>query len=341
MGKINDFGFPFTSVAGDRQYAAGEWRDYFGKLIKNGVIQNDGNEVTVIQQAVANKTVSVGTGSIFINGVMFINDTAKTLSITDNASGNPRKDRIVARLNYTDRKIEFGVLVGTPGGSPVAPTLTRNTTVYELGIADITLANGFSTIVTANILDTRSNVALCGFSSMASVSTAEAVILGAANTTTYGVANVDEALANIAGIKKIVSLRNSAAVSGIGKLLAFNTIDINNGFTVNLATHPTRLTIPSGVTKILLSAVVACRNATGSIGALSLTVYKNGLADSTMPVLTMPPVTSTGTEQITSFTIARVVNVSANDYIELYGYFSAIRSFVFDANCSISATMLI
>jgi len=200
MGKINDFGFPFTSVTGDRQYSASEWRDYFGKLIKNGVIQNDGNVVAVVQQVSANKTVSVGTGSIFINGVMFINDSAKTLSITDNTSGNPRKDRIVARLNYTDRKIEFGVLIGTPGGSPVAPTLTRNTTVYELGIADITLANGFSTIVTANILDTRSDVDLCGASSMtigvipASGADAETIQLSAGTEALYGVSNVDLAL---------------------------------------------------------------------------------------------------------------------------------------------------
>ena len=198
MGKINDFGFPFTSITGDRQYSASEWRDYFGKLIKNGVIQNDGNVVAVVQQASANKTVSVGTGSVFINGVMFINDSAKTLSITDNTSGNPRKDRIVARLSYTDRKIEFGVLVGTPAGSPVAPTLTRNTTVYELGIADITLANGFSTIVTANILDTRSDVDLCGASSMtigvipASGADAETIILNPATQALYSTVNVDE-----------------------------------------------------------------------------------------------------------------------------------------------------
>jgi len=203
MGKINDFGFPFTSITGDRQYSASEWRDYFGKLIKNGVIQNDGNVVAVVQQAVVNKTVSVGTGSVFINGVMFINDSAKTLSITDNTSGNPRKDRIVARLNYTDRKIEFSVLIGTPGGSPVAPTLTRNTTVYELGIADITLANGFTTIVTANILDTRSDVALCGASSMtigvipASGADAVTIQLSTETANIYGVANVDLALNKI------------------------------------------------------------------------------------------------------------------------------------------------
>ena len=163
MGKINDFGFPFTSVTGDRQYSAGEWRDYFESLMTNGVVTYTTNELIVKQQAVANKTVYVDLGSMLINGTMRILDTTQNVTITDNTSGNARIDRIVARLNYTDRKIEFGVLTGTPAGSPVAPTLTRNTTVWELSLAQIAVANGFSTIVTANITDERSNDAVCGF----------------------------------------------------------------------------------------------------------------------------------------------------------------------------------
>jgi len=163
MGKINDFGFPFTSVTGDRQYSASEWRDYFESLMTNGVVTYTTNELIVKQQAVANKTVYVDLGSMLINGTIRILDTTQNVTITDNTSGNARIDRIVARLNYTDRKIEFGVLTGTPAGSPVAPTLTRNTTVWELSLAQIAVANGFSTIVTANITDERSNDAVCGF----------------------------------------------------------------------------------------------------------------------------------------------------------------------------------
>jgi len=163
MGKINDFGFPFTSVTGDRQYSASEWRDYFESLMTNGVVTYTTNELIVKQQAVANKTIYVDLGSMLINGTMRILDTTQNVTIADNTSGNPRIDRIVARLNYTDRKIEFGVLTGTPAGSPVAPTLTRNTTVWELSLARIAVANGFSTIVTANITDERSNDAVCGF----------------------------------------------------------------------------------------------------------------------------------------------------------------------------------
>jgi len=155
MGKINDFGFPFASVTGDRQYSASEWRDYFSSLVTNGVVSETLNKLKINQQVSANKTVYVDTGSVVINGCMRILDTTQNITITDNTSGNPRIDRIVARLNYTDRKIEFAVLTGTPGGSPVAPTLTQNTTTYEISLAQIAVSNGFSTIVTANITDER------------------------------------------------------------------------------------------------------------------------------------------------------------------------------------------
>jgi len=320
MGKINDFGFPFTSVTGDRQYSASEWRDYFGKLIKNGVIQNDGNVVTVIQQAVANKTVSVGTGSIFINGVMFINDSAKTLTITDNASGNPRKDRIVARLNYTDRKIEFGVLVGTPAGSPVAPTLTRNTTVYELGIADITLANGFSTIVTANILDTRSDVALCGASSMTigvippSGSAAETVTLGATNTTKYGVANVDLALADL--FKATYYGKYSQMSGGVAKtgsaqagIITFTTEDSDYFNAINIGASTSRITIPTGVSlvKFYLKARIS---ALASNTPITLSLYKNGVS-----VYTIKYLVQAHSEE-TNYTTP--ISCVATDYFEVY-----------------------
>lgn len=200
MGVINDYGMPFTDQAGDRKYNSSQWREYFGKLIKDGIIQNAGNEVTVKQQAVANKSVFVDTGTVFIQGVMRILSSTIALNCADNTSGNPRIDRIVARLNYTTRAIEFAVKQGTPAASPVAPSLTRNTSMYELALADITLANGFSTIITANINDKRWDVNLCGAASMTigvippSGLDAVTVQLEPETAGLFGVLNVDQVL---------------------------------------------------------------------------------------------------------------------------------------------------
>lgn len=163
MSNINDYGFPFTSVSGDRQYGSAEWREYFESLVTSGVVGDIGNELAVNAQSTPNKSVYVDTGSIVIKGAMLSHTSTTNLTVAENVSGNPRIDRIVARLNLTDRKIEFAVLQGTPASSPVAPSLTRSATVYELSLAQISLANGYSTIVAENIIDERLDEDVCGY----------------------------------------------------------------------------------------------------------------------------------------------------------------------------------
>lgn len=220
MPNINDYGLPFTSQDGDRKYSALEWREYFSRLIHNGLIQNAANECQVKPQAAPNKTVYVDTGVVFINGAMRVLEEPVTLAVTENTSGNPRIDRVVARLNEASRTIEFAVLEGTPAVSPVAPDLTRTEGVYELGLADITLANGYSTITSGVINDKRWDVSLCGASSMTigvippSGLEAETVILGDENKEILKVNDVDSAfhkMSNMELFTALVSNVNSKA----------------------------------------------------------------------------------------------------------------------------------
>lgn len=248
MPNINDYGLPFTSQDGDRKYSALEWREYFSQLIHNGLIQNAANECQVKPQAVPNKTVYVDTGVVFINGAMRILDAPFTLAIAENTSENPRIDRVVARLNEASRTVEFAVKQGTPAGSPVAPALTRTEGVYELGLADITLANGYSTITSGIIADQRWNVMLCGASSMTigvippSGLEAETVTLGEETSGLYGVGNVD---ATLSKISEFVNLKYKAFTS-------------NGTFAV-----------PEGVTSLLISGCAAGGDgaASGATGA--------------------------------------------------------------------------
>lgn len=171
MANINDFGFPFTSVGGDREFGAAEWRDYYKTLMSDGVVDQAGNKLKVNPQAVANKTVYIDTGAIFIQGAVRVLTSVINLTSADNTSGYTRIDRIVARLNYADRKIEFVVKQGTPAASPVAPTLTRDATAWEISLAKITLANGYSTITSAVITDERSSDTFGGYAKSAYMQT--------------------------------------------------------------------------------------------------------------------------------------------------------------------------
>jgi hypothetical protein len=164
MANINDLGFPFTSVAGDRQYSASEWREYFDGIMTSGVVANIENGLRVTAQNTPNKTIFVDRGAVVIRGAMRVIPGAINLAIADNASGNPRIDRVVARLNYPDRKIEFVVKQGTPGASPAAPALTRTTTAWELSLARLYLINGYTVVSENEITDERIYDEVCGYS---------------------------------------------------------------------------------------------------------------------------------------------------------------------------------
>ena len=161
MARINDFGMPFTSVAGDRSYTSTDWREYFGCLVDNGVVRTKLDGLAVAAQAAPNKTVQVKTGAVFIEGSLRVFETTTNLSLSDNTSGSTRIDRVVARLNLTNRTVELAILQGAPGGS--APGLTRTATIYEMSLAQVTLTNGFSTITSGNIVDERADETVCGF----------------------------------------------------------------------------------------------------------------------------------------------------------------------------------
>lgn len=261
MTSIKSYGMPFTSEDGDRKYSALEWREYFSQLIRNGLIQNADNQCQVKPQAAPNKTVYVDTGVVFINGAMRILEEPITLTVAENTSGNPRIDRVVARLNEASRTIEFAVKQGTPAGSPIAPALTRVEGVYELGLADITLANGYSTITSGVINDKRWDASLCGASSMTigvippSGLEAETVTLNTETSGLFGVGNVDGALALLGNAKwygKYIKL--SLASSKSAGDIAFSTKENDDFNITNLTTYPTRLFVPSGAKKVRISA---------------------------------------------------------------------------------------
>ncbi len=79
-----------------------------------------------------------------------------TKAIAANNSGNPRIDLIVLRLTRSTWAVTVEVRQGTAAASPVAPTLTQDATgsgagVYEIALAQVTVANGASTIASGNV----------------------------------------------------------------------------------------------------------------------------------------------------------------------------------------------
>lgn len=145
---------------GDRVYRAEDWAQYFAQFIGNGVYANPAASMQV--RSVSGLIVRISAGSCFINGYTGYADGTDLLTL-NYGSGLPRIDRIVLRLDHMARSIYPVVIMGTAAESPVPPNIVRNNSVYDLCIAQISVAANATSVSQANITDMRSNSLVCGF----------------------------------------------------------------------------------------------------------------------------------------------------------------------------------
>jgi hypothetical protein len=98
----------------------------------------------------------IGTTQANMGAYVAYNDAQTTLTVTTADPTNPRIDRVVVTVRdayYTGafNDVIFQVLAGTPAGSPTAPAVPAN----SISLATIAVGAGVTSILTANITDTR------------------------------------------------------------------------------------------------------------------------------------------------------------------------------------------
>ena len=155
--------FPFDNQSAeiqDRNVDSSIFADYLYRMIgTNGIFADIGTKCQVIAGTGMNIVVKPGEG--IINGRFFVEDEERTLAIQASESAD-RIDTVVLRLSEENRNIDYYVLKGTAATSPTAPVLTRESGVYELGIADIFVPKLTTSIPQYRITDTRLNTERCG-----------------------------------------------------------------------------------------------------------------------------------------------------------------------------------
>ena len=153
----------FESVNGDRRYKVAELVSYLRPFFSDGVFPNPSTGQQVKQNTEADMFVLVQPGDSWINGRMYrIVDDAKRLRIDPSDSATSRIDRIVVGADYANRTITTYVKKGSPASNPQAPELQRDTTKYEICLAEVTIAPGATQITQSAIKDTRLDNAVCG-----------------------------------------------------------------------------------------------------------------------------------------------------------------------------------
>lgn len=141
---------------GDTEYGQEEFNRYFNNLYENGVSIDDSGGMTL---GVTGGTggITIAPGFAIVGGFYYYNDSNLSLPVTPDANYN-RIDRLVLRLSVLSGPIEAIVKKGSAGSTPAAPSLQRDNYVYEISLAQLTVApNG---VVTVN--DERFDASVCG-----------------------------------------------------------------------------------------------------------------------------------------------------------------------------------
>ena len=159
----DEFGTPVY----DRPNSAEQLRATFSSLLSNGIVSTKtssmASEVGFIVDAVEGMEIAVNKGMCWINGSCGKEPSRRTFKL-DAGMEQPRYDSVVLRWDNRQaaRNIDIFVKKGTPGGDPTIPLLERNSSVYELRIANILVKANTLAITTKNITDTRLDTEDCG-----------------------------------------------------------------------------------------------------------------------------------------------------------------------------------
>ncbi|HPS80256.1 MAG TPA: hypothetical protein PLP25_00170 [Candidatus Limiplasma sp.] len=145
-----------------RTYSANVLARILQKYFRNGVFNDVSTGLQVVQST--GMAVTVKPGDALINGRHFYEESERGMMIAAANASLDRIDTIVCRLNLgvSALSIDLYVLTGTPAASPTAPELTRNASVYELGLANVLIVKNTTSIPQARITDTRLDSDRCG-----------------------------------------------------------------------------------------------------------------------------------------------------------------------------------
>lgn len=145
--------FPFDAGNG-ANVTEDQWRKMARHWLGTGVLAGEDNEAEVYADS-SGMQVKVRTGKAWIRGHYWESDAEETLSISAADATNDRIDRVILRVDFSANTIALAVLTGTPAASPSAPSLTQNTSQWEISLAQVAVAAAASTIAAGDVTDER------------------------------------------------------------------------------------------------------------------------------------------------------------------------------------------
>lgn len=152
-----EWSFPWLSIDGDRMYDDSDFSRFFEGIFSYGVSLTTTDALKVTASPNGGMKVQVDSGYSF-TGKVFLNSSAKALSIDVASSTQDRIDSIVVRMDKSVRDVFLAVKKNDT-------TVTRTSDVYELQLATIRVPRNVSSITGDLITDKRADEKVCGYSS--------------------------------------------------------------------------------------------------------------------------------------------------------------------------------
>lgn len=177
----------FNSVNGDRTYNADNISNFFGGILNDGVFKNYNGDLAVT--AGSGLSVNVAGGKAMIFSKYILNTGQLNLPLAG-ASSMPRYDAVVIGVDLENRIGEIYIKTGTPGVTPSYPTILNTDNAKELCLAYVYVAAGATTIINANIIDSRSDTSVCGYIKFTNISANLNVLRNNVNITANDTINV-------------------------------------------------------------------------------------------------------------------------------------------------------
>lgn len=176
-------GYPLDSVVTfnegtpeyDRAVSSAPLRELIKRLFSDGVLPDKSTDLLAqyvgsvrvsgdIEGATDTYNVVVNPGFGICNGCLKLQENFYGLRMDTANTANPRIDTVVLRLddNFNARTCTFDIVRGTEASRPTAPTLTRNSTVWEIGLANLYKPATVSDTKPITVTDTRLDPNRCG-----------------------------------------------------------------------------------------------------------------------------------------------------------------------------------
>jgi hypothetical protein len=127
-------------------------------MARDGYLVGSGSELAVIQNTPPAMNVVVGTGKAWIDGGEYINPAPKTVTIEAADATYTRIDRVVVQVDWVANTALAAIHKGVAAATPVAPTLTQTSTLWEFPLATVTIPTNSVSITTAMLADERVNL---------------------------------------------------------------------------------------------------------------------------------------------------------------------------------------